>query len=253
VTIPKRPNEETTDRLARVGASFAKRSYARRGAPISNDKIRVIIVDDFVMIREGLGLLLRAAPDLTIVGEADNGTSAVTLAQRVVPDVIVLDLDMPTSDGVSALCELSRTLPDSPVLVLTVHAERESLIPLLEAGARGYLTKDAASSELVEAIRVVAAGEIYVRPSAARLLAGAVVPQREPATAGGKYRSLSQREQTTLRLMAEGWSGVEIARQLGISTKTVDAYKHRIHDKLGLEHRTEYVRFAIEAGVLGGH
>jgi two-component system response regulator NreC len=103
----------------------------------------------------------------------------------------------------------------------------------------------------VEAIRVVAAGEVYVRPSAARLLAAAVIPERAHKTARSRFELLSDREQTVLRLVAEGYSGAEIARQLGISTKTVDAYKHRVREKLGLQHRTDYVRFAIESGVLG--
>ena len=122
---------------------------------------------------------------------------------------------------------------------------------VLAAGARGYLTKEAASRDLVEAIRVVAAGDVYVRPAAARLLAAAVAPGPAVKSARDKLQSLSDRELTVLRAVAQGYSGAEIARQLGISTKTVDAYKHRIQMKLGLEHRTEYVRFAIEVGILG--
>jgi two-component system response regulator NreC len=218
---------------------------------MSNEPIRVVLVDDHAMVREGLRLLLRTAPDITVVGEAENGNAALPVVQRLVPDIVVLDLDMPGGDGVSALRELSQVQPNVRALILTVHAEHERLLQLLEAGARGYLTKEAASRDLVEAIRVVAAGEIYVRPAAARLLAAAVVPQRAAETARGRFQTLSERERTILRLVAEGYSGAEIARQLGISSKTVDAYKHRIHQKLGLEHRTHYVRFAIEAGILG--
>jgi DNA-binding NarL/FixJ family response regulator len=164
---------------------------------------------------------------------------------------MVLDLDMPGGDGVAAVRELGEKLPKVKVLILTVHLEREQLLPLLEAGAKGYLTKTAASRDLLEAIRVVAAGEIYVRPSAARLLASAVVPERTADTAHSRFRTLSDREQTILRMVAEGYSGAEVARQLKISSKTVDAYKRRVQEKLGLEHRTDYVRFAIEAGILG--
>ena len=237
--------------LAQMGASLASRPYARRGISMSNETIRVILVDDHAMVREGLRLLLRSAPDIAVVGEAEGGRPAVALAQRVVPDLVVLDLDMPDGDGSSALRELSAKLPQIRVLILTVHAEHERLLPILQAGARGYLTKDAASSELVEAIRVVAAGEIYVRPSAARLLATAVVPERAHRTARSRFKTLSDREKTVLRLVAEGYSGAEVARRLGLSTKTVDAYKRRVQEKLGLQHRTDYVRFAIEAGVLG--
>jgi DNA-binding NarL/FixJ family response regulator len=237
--------------LAELGATLAARPYARRGVPMSDEIIRVVLVDDHAMVREGLRLLLRAAPDIAVVGDAEDGVAAVALARRVTPDVVVLDLDMPGGNGSSALRELARVLPGVRVLILTVHAEHEHLLALLEAGARGYLTKEAASRDLVEAIRVVAAGEIYVRPSAARLLAAAIVPQRAAETAHSRFQTLSERERTTLKLVAQGYSGAEIARQLGISSKTVDAYKRRVQEKLGLEHRTDYVRFAIEAGILG--
>lgn len=215
-----------------------------------NEMIRVVLVDDHAMLREGLRLLLRNASDITVLGEADSGDEALALAQRVKPDLVVLDLDMPRGDGLSALRNLRQALPETRVLILTVHTERERLLSLLDAGAQGYLTKEAASRELVEAIRVVAAGEIYVRPSAARLLAAAVVPERAHKTARGRFESLSDREQTVLRLVAQGYSGAEIARQLDLSTKTIDAYKRRVQEKLGLQHRTDYVRFAIEAEIL---
>jgi two-component system response regulator NreC len=219
---------------------------------MANESIRVLLVDDHAMVREGLRLLLRTAPDVAVIGEADNGVMAVTNARQLAPDVVVLDLDMPNGDGMTAVRELKQSLPNVRVLILTMHSEHERLLPLLEAGARGYLTKDAASSDLIDAIRVVAAGEVYVRPAAARLLASAVIPEHAARSARGRFQTLSDREQTTLRLLAEGYSGVEIARKLGISTKTVDAYKRRVQDKLGLGHRTDYVRFALEAGILGG-
>jgi DNA-binding NarL/FixJ family response regulator len=212
----------------------------------------VLLVDDHTMVREGLRLLLRTAPDVSVIGEADNGVAAVANARRLVPDVVVLDLDMPSGDGMVAVRELKQSLPNVRVLILTMHSEHDRLLPLLEAGARGYLTKEAASSDLVDAIRAVASGEVYVRPSAARLLASAVIPEHAARSARGRFQTLSDREQTTLRLLAEGYSGAEIARKLGISTKTVDAYKRRVQDKLGLEHRTDYVRFALEAGILRG-
>jgi two-component system response regulator NreC len=250
-SLDQRPERDAASSLAQLGASLAARPYARRGVPVGNDTVRVILVDDHTLIREGLRALLQAAPGIVVVGEADNGVAAVALARRVVPDVVVLDLDMPDGDGASALGTLRLERPDVRVLILTMYAEHARLLPLLEAGARGYLTKDAASHDLVEAIRVVAGGEVYVRPSVARLLAAAVVPKPPDDSARGRLGMLSDRERTVLRLVAEGNSGAETARKLGVSTKTVDAYKHRIHDKLGLLHRTDYVRFAIEAEILG--
>jgi len=237
--------------LVSLSAELASRPYARRGVPMRDEIVRVVLVDDHTIVREGLRLLLRSAPDIAVVGEAVSGLTAIDVAERLRPDIVVLDLDMPGSDGMATLRGLEQALPEVRVLVLTVHAERERLVPLLEAGARGYLTKEAASQDLIEAIRVVAAGEVYVRPMAARLLAAAVVPQHTAKTARDRFQALSDREQTTLRLVAEGYTGAEIARQLAISTKTIDAYKHRVQEKLGLEHRTDYVRFAIEAGILG--
>jgi DNA-binding NarL/FixJ family response regulator len=248
----KRPADvPPASRLAQLAATLAERPYARRGTSVSNETIRVVLADDHHLVREGLRLLLRSAPDITVVGEADNGVSALALAQQLTPHVLVLDLDMPGGDGTMALRAIQEALPKVRVLILTMHAEHERLLPLLEAGARGYLSKAAAAMDLIEAIRVVAAGEVYVRPAAARLLASALVPQRADETARSRFRSLSAREQTILRSVAEGYSGAEIARRLGISSKTVDAYKRRVEDKLGLGHRTDYVRFAIEAGILG--
>jgi DNA-binding NarL/FixJ family response regulator len=247
-----RTGDGPPDALAELGASFAAKPYARRGVAPSAQTIRVILADDHELVREGLRLVLRGAPDIDVVGEAGSGASALALARRLAPDVAVLDLDMPGGGGVVALREILSALPAVRVLILTMHPEQERLLELLEAGARGYLTKEAASQELVEAIRVVAGDEVYVRPAAARLLAAAVVTRRAARTASGRFQELSERERTVLQLVAQGYSGAEIAQRLRISTKTVAAYKQRIHDKLGLQHRTEYVRFAIEAGILGG-
>jgi two-component system response regulator NreC len=250
MNIPRPQPAMPAGDLAQLGADMASKPYARRGVAMGNETIRVLLVDDHAMVREGLRLLLRTAPDLDVIGEAENGVAAVASARRLVPDVVVLDPDMPDGDGVTAVRELKQSLPQVRVLILTMHPEHERLLPLLEAGARGYLTKEAASRDLVEAIRVVATGEGYVRPAAARLLASAVIPEHTARMARSRFQILSDREQTTLTLLAEGYSGAEIARKLGISTKTVDAYKRRVQEKLGLEHRTDYVRFALEAGIL---
>jgi len=217
------------DRLAELGASIAARPYARRGMSQSNEMIRVLLADDHGIVREGLRVLLRSAPDITVVGEADNGASALSLAQQLAPDVVVLDLDMPGGDGATALRAIQEKTPSVRVLILTMHAEHERLLPLLEGGARGYLSKAAASTDLIEAI----------------------VPQRTDETAQSRFRTLSDREKTILRSVAQGYSGAEIARRLGISSKTVDAYKRRVEEKLGFRHRTDYVSFAIDAGILG--
>jgi len=239
-----------SNKLAQVGAAMAQRPYARRGVPVASEAIRVVLIDDHKMVREGLRVLLRGAPDIVVVGEADNGARGLQVALELKPDAVVMDLDMPTRDGLSAMHDLAEALPETRVLILTMYADQDRLLQLLEAGARGYLTKEAAAQDLIDAIRVVASGDVYVRPSAARLLAAAVVPQSTMRTAAGQFNSLSDRERMIVRQLAEGFSGVEIARHLQISTKTVAEYKQRIEEKLGLTHRTDYVRFAIEAGIL---
>jgi DNA-binding NarL/FixJ family response regulator len=244
--------DDPANRLAAIGAKLADRPYARRGVPASNDTIRVMLVDDHTLVREGLRVLLRSASDIAVVAETNGGADVVSLVGQFSPHVVVLDLDMPRPDGETTCRALGAAAASVHVLILTMHAEHERLLRMLECGARGYLTKEAAPRELIEAIRVVAAGDIYVRPAAARLLAAAVVPHRAAETARGRFQTLSPREQTILRSVAQGYSGAEIARDLRVSSKTVDAYKRRVEAKLGLSHRTDYVRFGIEAGILGG-
>ena len=239
--------------LAGAAAALATRPYVRRGAPATGETIRVVLADDHALLRAGLKALLRSAPDIVVVGEAASGPGAVQLATTLNPDVVVMDLDMP-GGGAAATEALAAQESPVRVLILTMHTEEERLLPLLRSGARGYLAKDAADRELVDAIRVVASGEVYVRPAVARLLARAFAPPRDPVPASDaperRLESLSEREREVLRLVATGYSGPEAGRLLGITAKTVDTYKQRIEDKLGFAHRTDYVRFALAAGLL---
>jgi two-component system response regulator NreC len=243
------------DRLAALGSELARRPWAQRSAPVSAEPIRVLLADDHAIVRAGVRAMLAAAPDVLIVGEATSGVEAVTLATRLAPNVVVMDLEMPGGDGETATREL-RALANPPrVLILTMHEERGRLLPLLDAGAAGYLAKDATRSDLVAAIRVVASGDTYVRPSVARGFASSVLVR--PASHGQgrareSYDSLSKREQAVLRLIADGLNGPEIAARLGISTKTVNTYKRRIQAKIGLDSRAAYVRFALEAHLMEG-
>jgi DNA-binding NarL/FixJ family response regulator len=237
--------------ISEVGRDLAMRPYARRSVPARAEPIRVLLVDDHNLVRAGIKLVLRAFPEICVVGEACSGTQAVTLAQRLRPDIIVMDLDMPDGDGLSATRTLHDALPGVGVLIVTMHSEEEKLLPLLAAGARGYLSKSAVERELGEAIRVVASGEVYVRPAIADALAHSS-PRPAPRRADARARMalLSKREQTVLTLTARGYNGPEIGEQLGITAKTVDTYKQRIEDKLGMSHRSDYVRLALDAEVL---
>lgn len=238
--------------LSEVGRDLASRPYARRGVPARIMPIRVVLVDDHSLVRAGVKSLLHACSDICVVGEAAGGQEAVALAVRVRPDVVLMDLDMPTGDGLTATRMLHVAAPEVRVLIVSMYTEQEKLLPLLTAGARGYLCKSAVERELAEAIRVVASGDVYVRPAVAHALASLTMERPQPRVdARARLERLSRREQSVVALTAEGFNGPEIGRQLGITAKTVDTYKQRIAEKLGLSHRSDYVRFALEAELLG--
>jgi two-component system, NarL family, response regulator NreC len=214
------------------------------------DVIRVILADDHLVVRAGLKALLGATKDIEVVGEATNGREAIALVERLKPDVAVMDLDMPQMDGITAMKELAKLGLSTRVLILTMHTEEEYLVTLLEAGAAGYLVKNAADRELADAVRAVAAGDSYVQASAARTLARAVSRRAEHADEREQYQQLSERERGVLVLVASGYSASEIGEKLFISPKTVDTYKQRVQEKLGLSHRADFVQFALKLGLL---
>jgi len=224
------------------------------------DLIRVVLVDDHQIVRAGLKAVLSTAKDITVVGEGGTGRDAIALAERVDPHVIVMDLSMPDMDGLTATRELQKAnalrtpTPGEPitrrVLVLTMHTEDEHLVALLEAGAGGYLLKSVADRELVDAVRTVAAGDVYVQPTAARALARGLARRDGNAEERTRFEKLTDREQAVLKMVAEGFTAPEIGEQLTISPKTVDTYKQRIGEKLGLSHRSDYVKFALKLGLL---
>jgi DNA-binding NarL/FixJ family response regulator len=212
--------------------------------------IKVVLVDDHAVVRAGLKAVLGSAKDIQVIGEGANGKDALSLAQRLDPDVIVMDLSMGEMDGVEATKELVGSKARARILILTMHAEDSYLVPLLEAGANGYLVKSAADRELIDAVRAVAAGDVYMQPSAARALAQRIQRKAEHADERTKYEKLTEREQNVLRFVARGYSAPEIGEKLFISPKTVDTYKQRINEKLGLAHRSDYVDFALKIGLL---
>lgn len=212
------------------------------------DAIRVLLVDDHAMFRSGIRMLIDAEPRMEVVGEAANGDDGVDQARTLKPDVILMDLSMPGSDGLDAVRRISALGLKSHVLVLTVHAEEEYLVPVVDAGASGYLTKTSADTDLLEAIRVVARGQVFLPPKAATLLLRRY--REAEGSEGPGVQDLSAREREVLALTAEGFSSREIGEKLFISPKTVDTYRSRIMEKLGLAHRSELVRFALRVGLL---
>lgn len=213
------------------------------------ESLTVLLVDDHAMFRAGIKALIELDGRFRVVGEAGSGEEAVDRVRELKPGVVVMDLSMPGSNGLEATRRIAALGLDTKVLVLTVHAEEEYLVPVVEAGASGYLTKTSADTDLLEALRVVARGQVFLPPKATTLLLQRYNERDDDADASG-VNVLSAREREVLALTAEGFSSREIGEKLFISPKTVDTYRSRIMEKLGLSHRSELVRFALEVGLL---
>lgn len=211
--------------------------------------LRVVLADDHVVVRAGLRALIEGQPDLSVVGEASDGVEAVELAQSCQPDVVVMDLSMPRLNGVEATQQLHVCCPQVQVLVLSVHEDATYLRRVLEAGATGYVLKHAAPESLIGAIRQVAGGAVYLDPALGDLLVHTMIGGKDRADTPGSV--LSEREEVVLRLIAEGYSNKEIAGQLDLSVKTVETYKARGMEKLGISSRVDLVRYAAARGWLG--
>ena len=209
--------------------------------------VRVALCDDHAIVRSGLRRILGAEHDLEVVGEVGSNREAVVLARAERPDVFVMDLGLPDGSGITGTAEVRKASPATRVLVLTVHDDVAYLRRAFEAGADGYMVKEAADVELVRAVRQVASGRQYVHPS---LGAALLAPDAPPARLGGPGGKLSEREGEVLRLIALGLTNAEIAERLYLSVRTVETHRAHIHRKLDIRSRAELVRFARAAGFL---
>lgn len=212
-------------------------------------KIRVLIVDDHALVREGLKALLSLAPDVEVVGEAENGKEALRKVRALRPDVVLMDIAMPGMGGIEATRRVCREFPETKVLALTQYDSFDYVIPMIEAGAKGFVTKASSSSELARAVRTVYQGSSYLSPAAA----AALVEERQRRSAegvGDPYDSLTEREREILKLLAEGHTTREIARMLFLSPKTVEWHRGNLMHKLKLRNRAELVRYAIRKGIV---
>lgn len=223
--------------------------------------IKLMLVDDHDVIRTGLKTFLDTQSEFSVVAEAGSGSEAIAKAGEVHPDVIIMDITMPGMDGLQATRSLKEMLPETHVLVLTVHEDKQYLFEMMAAGASGYLTKQAASDELVAAIHAVAVGSVYLQPTLARWLledyrrlheeCAAQTPTIEYIEDPGKdLEVLSKRELQVLELVAEGMTNQQTGKRLGISPKTVARHRERIMNKLDLHSSTELVKFAIRTGLI---
>ena len=213
-------------------------------------KIRVLVTDDHAIVRDGICALLALTGDIEAVGEAINGREALEMVRKVAPDVVLMDIAMPLMDGLEATRRIHKEFPQTKVIVLTQYEDREYVLPVIEAGASGFVSKTAASSELTSAIRSVYRGDSFLSPSIARLL---VEDYREMAKAG-KNRDMSEqltgREREILKLLAEGHSTHEIAQLLVISPKTVERHKTNLMAKLDIHNRLDLFKYALRKGII---
>ena len=213
-----------------------------------SDNIRVLIADDHTIVRSGLRLLLEAEPDLEVVAEAVDGDDALVLVESLHPDVVLMDIAMPGIDGLQATRVIKERWPQIQVLVLTMHRQEEYFFEMLKAGASGYLLKGAETNDLINAIRVVSRGEVWLYPALAQRL---VKDYLSKATGERTPQSiLSPREQEILTLLAEGYDNNAIAEKLVISPSTVHTHRSNIMNKLGLNTRHELVQYARQNGLI---
>ncbi|MFD5412069.1 response regulator [Streptomyces nojiriensis] len=214
--------------------------------------IRVVIADDEPLIRAGIRMILTSAPDIEVVAEAANGREAVDLARSHAPDVMLLDIQMPVMDGLTALGELRRAVPEVRALILTTFGEKENVLRALGEGGAGFLLKDSAPGELIGAVRAAAAGDAYLSPGATRHVVDQLASGKAAArgeVARRQVAELSERERGVLALLGEGLSNAEAGRRLHMSEATVKTYVSRILAKLDCENRVQAALLARDAGL----
>jgi two-component system response regulator NreC len=213
-------------------------------------KIKVLVVDDHTLVRDGIRALLSLAADIEVVGEASDGKEALQKVRQLAPDVVLMDLAMPTMGGLEATRRIRREFAGTKVLALTQYDDSEYVIPIIEAGARGFVTKKAAFSELASAIQAVYNGDSYLTPSAAAALVEEY--QQKPTEKGEKdpYQQLTDREREVLKLVVDGHTAREIADMLVVSPKTVEWYKTSLMNKLNIHNKADLIKYAIRKGII---
>jgi len=214
------------------------------------DRIRVLLVDDHTIVRQGLRCILATDEDIEVVGEAGDGRSAVELAERLQPDVVVMDLTLPELNGIEATRRIFKQEKDTKVLILTMHTDRMFVRQSLKAGARGYLVKDAEDMDLVKAVKVVGRGGSFFNAEVSRMLLNDYLGDQIPGDGDDDLTRLTGREREILQLIAEGRTSGEIATTLSLALNTVETHRKQIMKKLDLHKTAELVRFALRKQVV---
>ncbi len=212
--------------------------------------VRIVIADDHTIMRNGLRLMLERQSDFTVVGEASDGREAVAVTDHLVPDVVILDIAMPSLNGIEAATRITESHPRTAVLILSMHSDESYVLRALKAGARGYLLKDSAESDLVGAVRALCTGKAFFSPAVSRVLADDYVRQIRQRGLEDPYDSLTARERELLQLVAELKSTKDIASLLNLSPHTVDTHRANLMSKLNLHSIPELILYAVRKGII---
>lgn len=213
-------------------------------------RTQVLIVDDHTLIRDGLRALLAMATDIEVIGEATNGREAIDMVRELGPGLVLMDLAMPIMGGLEATRRIRKEFPGVQVLALTQYDDRDYIVPVIEAGARGFISKMAASTELCAAIQAVIQGGSYLSSTAAAVLIEECQHHISPAEEKDPYQQLTDREREVLKLVAEGYTAREISQMLTISVRTAESYKTSLMQKLDIHNKTDLIKFAIRRGII---
>jgi DNA-binding NarL/FixJ family response regulator len=212
--------------------------------------IRILLADDHNVMRRGLRLLLESQPGFSVVGEAADGHQAVEQAQALRPDVVVLDIAMPHLNGAEAAHRINELLPNTAIVILSMHSDESYVLRALKAGAKGYLVKDSAESDLIGAIKAVSSGKAFFSPEVSKVLVEDYVREMRSRGVDDSYELLTTRERETLHLLAEGKSNKDIAALLKLSLFTVETHRRNLQEKLNLHSLAEVILYAVRKGVI---